>query len=373
MKSFLKDGGYNERGLKFFSGAVSEADILGDNCLVIANTDVTRNGDIIGAPALVPSSLGGFDVVCSHHVTALRFTDDCDARFLFHLLRLPRLRAAFRQHARGTTVLMLDPRSIERIAFDHPSDVGEQRQIAKILDTLDTTIRQTEAIVEKLKQVKQGLLHDLLTRGIDDNGELRPPQSQAPHLYKDSPLGWIPREWEPVQLGKLASLQRGHDIVATNFRHGPYPVISSSGVIGHHSVATSRGPNVIVGRKGSIGTVHYVETDFWAHDTSLFVTNFFGNAVRFVFHLFDHMQLGRYGTKSGSPSLNRNDIHPLMVARPQTEEQERIVRVVAAHEAVQRDLDVEAIKFRCLKSGLMGDLLTGRVRVTPLLSTAAPA
>jgi type I restriction enzyme S subunit len=75
-------------------------------------------------------------------------------------------------------------------------DVGEQRKFAEVLDTLDTTIRQTEAIIEKLTQVKQGLLHDLLARGIDANGELRPPQSQAPHLYKDSPLGWIPREWD---------------------------------------------------------------------------------------------------------------------------------------------------------------------------------
>ena len=80
--------------------------------------------------------------------------------------------------------------------------IAEQVKIAEVLDTLDTTIRQTEAIIEKLKQVKQGLLHDLLTRGIDANGELRPPQSQAPHLYKDSPLGWIPTEWD-VAAGRI--------------------------------------------------------------------------------------------------------------------------------------------------------------------------
>ena len=83
--------------------------------------------------------------------------------------------------------------------------VTEQRIAAQILDTLDTTIRQTEAIIEKLKQVKQGLLHDLLTRGIDANGELRPPQSQAPHLYKDSPLGWIPREWAAASIDAACS------------------------------------------------------------------------------------------------------------------------------------------------------------------------
>src|SRR5690606_37612683 len=54
-----------------------------------------------------------------------------------------------------------------------PADKAEQAKIAEVLDTLDTTIRQTEAIIAKLKQAKQGLLHDLLTRGIDANGELR--------------------------------------------------------------------------------------------------------------------------------------------------------------------------------------------------------
>ncbi len=71
----------------------------------------------------------------------------------------------------------------------------EQRQIAAILDTIDDSIRKTEQVIAKLKQVKQGLLHDLLTRGIDDNGELRDPE-RHPEQFKDSPRGRIPRGWE---------------------------------------------------------------------------------------------------------------------------------------------------------------------------------
>src|SRR5690606_12435160 len=77
------------------------------------------------------------------------------------------------------------------------------------LDTLDTAIQETEAIVATLKADKQGLLHDLLTRGIDDNSELRPPQSQAPHLYKQSPLGWIPTEGEEISPGDIARRSGG--------------------------------------------------------------------------------------------------------------------------------------------------------------------
>ena len=97
----------------------------------------------------------------------------------------------------STGIPGLNRNDVYELCVFEPPD-SEKILIAQVLDTLDTTIRQTEAIIEKLKQVKQGLLHDLLTRGIAANGELRPPQSQAPHLYKDSPMGWIPMTWNAL-------------------------------------------------------------------------------------------------------------------------------------------------------------------------------
>ncbi|WP_321934408.1 restriction endonuclease subunit S [Paraburkholderia sp. J8-2] len=267
----------------------------------------------------------------------------------------------------STGIPGLNRNDVYALSIDLPPQ-GERCRIAEILDTVDTVIRETEAIIAKLNLIKQGLLHDLLTRGIDEGGELRQPRSEAPHLYKESPLGWIPKDWTPAQLGTVAALKRGHDIVEANFVPGPYPVISSSGIGGYHNVSTSSGPNVVVGRKGSIGTVHYVETDFWAHDTSLFVTNFFGNDERFIFYLFTYLRLEQYGTKSGSPSLNRNDVHPLWIGRPNRSEQELIVRVLLAHDATASDSADELEKLERLKLGLMDDLLTGRVRVTPLFA-----
>jgi hypothetical protein len=86
--------------------------------------------------------------------------------------------------------------------------LSEQRQIAAILDTIDDAIRKTEQIIAKLKQVKQGLLHNLLTRGIDDNGELRDPE-RHPEQFKDSVLGRIPKCWETRKLGELSNVVRG--------------------------------------------------------------------------------------------------------------------------------------------------------------------
>jgi type I restriction enzyme S subunit len=84
----------------------------------------------------------------------------------------------------------------------------EQTKIAEILDTVDDAIRKTEQIIAKLEQLKQGLLHDLLTRGIDENGELRDPE-RHPEQFKDSELGRIPREWTIKSLEHLATIQSG--------------------------------------------------------------------------------------------------------------------------------------------------------------------
>ncbi|MBF0414460.1 MAG: restriction endonuclease subunit S [Magnetococcales bacterium] len=110
---------------------------------------------------------------------------------------------ALQRVAQGTTFEAINKNDLLTLQLLIPPK-DELSIIAQILDTLDTSIRETEAIIAKLKAVKQGMLHDLLTRGLDANGELRPPQPEAPHLYKESPLGWIPREWNTCALGDVA-------------------------------------------------------------------------------------------------------------------------------------------------------------------------
>ena len=81
---------------------------------------------------------------------------------------------------------------------------AEQSRIAAVLDTVDEAIAKTEAVIAKLKQVRAGLLHDLLTRGLDENGQLRDPVAH-PNQFQDSPLGRIPKDWEVVTADSLCS------------------------------------------------------------------------------------------------------------------------------------------------------------------------
>lgn len=115
-----------------------------------------------------------------------------DIKFLCHFLN--RVIEPLANQSHGTTMKHVTRGDLLPFPVTVPLP-PEQSRIAAVLDTVDAAIAQIEAIIAKLKQMRAGLLHDLLTRGLDEHGQLRPPPAEAPRLYQDSPLGKIPREW----------------------------------------------------------------------------------------------------------------------------------------------------------------------------------
>ena len=296
-----------------------------------------------------------------------------------------------------------------RIQFDyqmkaHPSVIRElyelrwiplpeQKKIARILDTLDTQIRQTEALIAKLERIKQGLLTDLLTRGIDQNGQLRPAPDQAPGLYKDSRFGRIPQEWEVKQLSDLAEVNRG------KFTHRPrndpeyyggeYPFIQTS------DVAAAKGGYVYdysqtLSRLGTTassvfpaGTIAITIAANIADTAILGIPMYFPDSVvgavvnraiadmRFIELCIRRAKraLDAKAPQSAQKNINLQDLRPLLIPTPSLAEQkstsdryETLMSKIATERKLLGKLCLE-------KTALMDDLLTGRVRVTPLLES----
>ena len=263
--------------------------------------------------------------------------------------------------ASGSTFPEINQRNFESIIVPRPSK-EEQRRIAKILDTIDEAIQKTESLISKLKAMKQGLLHDLLTRGLNKNGKLRDPKAH-PEQFKDSPLGRIPRHWDVRPLGVTATLQRGFDLPIQDRRAGNVPIFGSNGINGRHNESRVTGPGVITGRSGSIGFVYYTDTNFWPLNTTLYVKEFHGNRPKFIRLLLESLRLDRFAAATGVPSLNRNFVHPIEVTVPEPAEQDRIFDVVEAHDARIHTEEQCRDKLKLQKKGLMHDLLTGKVRV----------
>jgi type I restriction enzyme S subunit len=274
--------------------------------------------------------------------------------------------------------------------------VAEQALIAQVLDTVDTTIRQTEAIIEKLKQVKQGLLHDLLTRGIDANGELRPPQIQAPHLYKESPLGWIPREWRcgPIEsfLDRIIDY-RGKTpaktpdgiplITAKNVRLGyidpePREFIHPSGFDRWMTRGIPQRGDVLFTTEAPLGNVAQIDTNeqlaFAQRIIILQANQTTVNTYLKFLMLGPHFRgrLIAMGSGSTVEGIQQSTFRRLTIAVPgTTAEQLAIVQRLAAMDLMVNQELAGLGKWQQAKSGLMDDLLTGRVRVTPLLQSEA--
>lgn len=140
------------------------------------------------------------------------------------------------------------------------------------------------------------------------------------------------KRWKPAVLQDLVLLQRGFDITKADQKDGDIPVISSSGPSSWHDKAMATGPGVVIGRKGSLGTVHYSEGDYWPHDTTLWSKSLNGNNPRFVYYALKCLGLERFNVGGANPTLNRNHIHGLPIHLADKTTQDNIVSVLAVYD-----------------------------------------
>ena len=147
---------------------------------------IAKMADPVARACIVPRGQEQYVVVADCirlRVDEARF----DPRYIVRAINSHGTRTEAERKSIGSTRIRINLGTLKTVGCLVPPLV-QQQAIAETLDTLDTTIRQTEAIIEKLKQVKQGLLHDLLTRGIDANGDLRPPHFLGIHAAQILPV-----------------------------------------------------------------------------------------------------------------------------------------------------------------------------------------
>jgi type I restriction enzyme S subunit len=325
-------------------------------------------------------------------------SEELDQSFLYWYLH-PHI-ARIHGETPETTVRHLSTKDVETIPFPQ-LDPAEQLCVARILDIVDTAIRQTEAIIEKLKQVKQGLLHDLLTRGIDENGELRPPQSEAPHLYKQSPLGWIPKEWEISTIGENlvepprnglykppSLIGRGTLLIgqtaftrdgSVDFSLARRAVATNKELDYFHLQASDLLVTRVYATPSGVGLPYLVPS---LNEPAVYESNMMrlrsreenmNPEVLFMWLRSEPMRRQIVATISTSnqSSINQAALSSITIARPELAEQLLIVGMSARLSSRQTEELKVLRQLQALKAGLMSDLLTGRDRVTPLLNSGS--
>ena len=285
-----------------------------------------------------------------------------------------------------------------QIELSIPCDRNEQTQIAAILATIDAAIEQTEAIIAKQQRIKTGLMHDLLTRGIDAQGNIR---SEATHRFKDSPLGRIPVEWEVEYVGNILKKYGGHiqtgpfgsQLHSYEYVNEGIPTVMPQDIISNTILTTNiakiteekanqllrhrmKKDDVIFARRGDLSRCALIgEREVgWLCGTGCLLLKPPTNTLTsqwlknvYSYH-YTQRQINILAVGSVMVNLNTSILSNTLIPLPEVEEQHRIEHcLLSINESINASINT-LNKLELLKKGLMQDLLTGNVRVTPIIS-----
>lgn len=267
---------------------------------------------IMGMPGYVAS-----------HLAAITPDDRIiDPRYLLYCLATVRSQDLVQDHAYPSLTLG----QIAAISVPVPS-LREQRRIVESLDAAYVAIDELRATTEAAVGLTRRVLDEAIGAAFLGSGQ----------------------GWQRTTVGAQISLQRGFDITKAEQREGIVPVVSSGGVRSSHDTAMVKAPGVVIGRKGTLGTVFYLEEDFWPHDTTLWVKDFRGNDPRLVYFLLRSLDLARLDSGAANPALNRNKVHPLEISWPAGSLQLDLATSLDEIESLVRGLlDVYQAKLRTL-------------------------
>jgi type I restriction enzyme S subunit len=370
---------------------VSEAGIRSSSTNVVHAGNlllVTRTG--VGKLAIAPC-----DIAISQDITGV-YLDENEADTGFTYFLMERGVEDLKKRNQGTSINGIIRSDLEGYVVQVPCSLTEQKRIASVLATVESSIEKTESLIAKYQQIKAGLMHDLFTHGVTADGKLRPPREQAPELYKETPIGWIPKEWRVEKLGWLSEIVSGVTLGTTRSSMSgitvPYLRVANvqDGYLDLSEVKTItvtiqeleklrlKDGDVLMNEGGDFdklgrGTVWRGEISDCVHQNHVFRVRPQTETLRSDYLAFwSQSQLGKkYFVLSSKQStnlasINSTQLNAFPIAVPIAAEQDTIEnRIIAVVSRIENFVK-ERTKLNYIKQGLMHDLLTGRVSASLL-------
>ncbi len=354
-------------GKSFLLGFTDEKDGVYRNVPVIIFDDFTTDSKYISFPFKIKSSA----------IKILKTsTDEYNLFFLFNLLQKLKFQPSS-EHKRYWIS------EFSKIEIPLPP-LPEQRKIAEILETVDNAIEKTNRIIEKYKRIKQGLMQDLLTKGIDENSKIRNPKT---HKFKNSPLGKIPEEWEVKQVYELINIISGGTPDTSNpkYWNGRIPWLSIEDFntgkrwvfnsvkyiteegLRHSSTNILKKGMLIISARGTVGILAQLGKDMAFNQScygldsknkNVLTNDFLYYSLSFYMKNFLNLAYGNV-----FDTITRNTFKDIKIPLPPLPEQKRIAQILSQIDHTIEKETAYKEKLQHIKKGLMEDLLTGKVRV----------
>lgn len=374
LKSICRGGGFNLKGIKYFSGEYSPSAVVNAGDLVIANTDITRDAEVVGAPMLI-SNISEKPVLISMDLSVLDVNrNKADIKFLYYILQAESARSFMKEHSSGSTVLHLKTKDVPNFSFLMPT-LKDQQKIAEILGSVDEEIQKTDEIIITARKLKEGLLNHLFYSGVSNR------------KIKKTEIGSIPENWNVELLDLVAKRGSGH---TPNKKHAEYwnggikwvslsdsnrldnryiyetvKEISFEGINNSSAVLHPK-DTVIVSRDAGIGKAALLGSDNMAVSQH-FIAWQCGEKLlpEYLYYWFQSKkkELEQIATGTTIKTIGLSFFKKLQIPLPAIKEQKQIGEIFwSIDDKIDINLKTKE-KLLLLKKGLMRDLLSGKVRV----------
>lgn len=329
----------------------AKADELARHYLQAGDILFARRGvQATGLSALVTSKESGW--ICGTGAILLRVPEGyVDPRYLSFYLSSDETISWLKNHAVGAVMPNLNEGILRRLPIELPP-FHEQQCIAALLGALDDKIELNRAMSRTLEDMAQAIFKSWF---IDFDGHTD---------LVDSELGPIPRGWKVVSFGDIMELKYGKSLPAKLRQEGTVPVYGSGGIGGYHNSALVDGPGVVVGRKGSVGTVYWEEHDFFPIDTTFYVSSRRGHEwLYWLYHRLLVLDIHHLGADSAVPGVNRNAVHAQRCVEPTGAAVSEFERVVQPLRQGIANNHAESQTLAELRDTLLPKLISGEIRI----------
>ena len=320
--------------------------------LLVVMTDLTQAAPILGAPAFVPS-----EPVMLHNqrlgLVQIKPGAQVDQRFLYYSMLSESARAQVRATATGATVRHTAPERLYRVRIGFP-DLRVQQSVGEFLGTLDGLIENNQRRMQVLEEMARMIYREWFVK-------FRYPGHDSVPLV-DSALGPIPEGWDVKALGEVIELKYGKALTSGQRKGGDVAVVGSSGIVGWHDTQLIDGPSIVVGRKGNVGSVVWLDGKSWPIDTTYYVGTRL--PLRFVAEQLRGIEF--VNSHAAVPGLSREAAYSKSFLVPTDEVLDRFQAIADALGTQCAVIEAESEKVRAMRDLLLPRLVTGQIDVATL-------
>ena len=338
---------------------LSSYTIVRKNTIMINGLNL--NYDFVSQRVAIVNESG---VITSAYLAIQPDENKINPRFVLYLLKSYDYQQVF--HGLGSGIRKtLKYQDFKKIMIVAPT-LSEQQVIADYLDKtcsqIDEIIAEAKASIDEYKELKQSIIFEAVTKGLDKNVDMR-----------DSGVEWIgviPKTWDVLSLKYMCTMQAGKNLISEQIADsGKYSVYGGNGLRGYYSSYNTEGRHLLVGRQGALcGNVHDIDGQYWCTEHAIVTTETKFSDIDYLFYLLIGMNLNQYASNAAAqPGLSVGNILNVKTVKPSMDEQKEIAtylkNILPKYNSLITEKESLINDLEAYKKSLVYEVVTGKRRV----------